>query len=226
MSMVYAYLKDTFLQVYETRIKSIGTDSNGIKIQLEDTIFHPKGGGQKDDLGKINDTRVIAVIKDSNNEINHYVEQANFTEGQKVSLTIDFNRRLQNAALHSAGHILAAITEKIFPQLQAFQGHHYPNEACIKFKIIDKNFCLLDKRSIQEQLEKAMIEYISSSLSIVILFDKNIVRNIQIDVFPPVGCGGTHLANANQLASFTIRNIKIIKNEVCQIGYNATPKTN
>ena len=229
MSAIHGkYLQDTFLQSLTTKVKSVEEDSFGVKVQLKDTIFHPKGGGQQSDKGTINGISVISVIKNpEDGSINHYIDpskQSELATGQEASLIIDAQTRLQNAALHSAGHVLAAVVEKIYPQLKAFQAHHYPKEAKVQFKVTSTT-PPLDTNEMKKQLEKAMKDYIATNLVISTLFDEKMGRRVQIGDSEPVGCGGTHLINANQLDSFSIRNIRIRKG-ICAIGYDAAPKVN
>ncbi len=223
-AIVRKYLTDTFLRSYETTVTSIEQDAKGWLVKLQDTIFHPKGGGQQDDQGTINGLNVTAVIKAEGNEINHYIEsdgRPDLEIGQKVALKINPERRLQNATSHSAGHVLAALTEARYPQLKAFQAHHYPGEARVKFRQQEGAAAALPNYdTISASLTGDMLKAITEGLAIITL-QIGEDRAIQIGDSAPVGCGGTHLSNANQIKTFAIRSIKAKKGEYT-IGYNTT----
>ena len=105
------YWQDTYLMQHRAKITDVGQDELGTYIRLDETIFHPQGGGQPSDEGTINGVQVIK-LKDLReiNEINHYVENISpFKVGDMVELSIDVEKRLEYAALHTAGHITGGI---------------------------------------------------------------------------------------------------------------------
>lgn len=50
---VYSFLKNTYLFELPTRILSVSKQPDGLLLELADSIFHPQGGGQPNDVGKI-----------------------------------------------------------------------------------------------------------------------------------------------------------------------------
>lgn len=227
------YLRDTFLFNTTAIVTKLGSDDHGIWVRLNKTIFHPKGGGQLDDRGSIADIPVIEVanIKEEN-EINHYIsgfarlEDCGLQPGQEVSLTIDQGRRLQNAALHTSGHVLAFLAERRFPNLKAYQGHHYPGESHVKStkKEEKEEFVLPEQGAIKESLEQDFATAVQSDLPVSVSDTEQLGRKVTIGGFAEsqVGCGGTHLSCMKQIGMFSIRNFKKVKT-VFQIGYDAAP---
>ncbi|MDK2460299.1 hypothetical protein QHH11_14330 [Aphanizomenon sp. PH219] len=136
-----------------------------------------------------------------------------------VMLRVDEEWRFQQMSLHSAGHILAALVEKIEPNLKAVQGHHFPGEAKVTFigSPIDEN-------KLKLMLEEKLDEVIRNSMPLKIVHEAG-VRKLDVGGLAKEACGGTHLTNANQISSIKIRNIKS-KKQKNQIGYEIVTTLN
>lgn len=85
---------------------------NVTKKKLDRTIFHPQGGGQPSDTGKIVQGDTVFVVKSikSADLIEHLGEFENgshFEKEKPVTLKVDPQREIY-AKLHSAGHILGS----------------------------------------------------------------------------------------------------------------------
>jgi Ser-tRNA(Ala) deacylase AlaX len=227
------YFKDTFLFGTRAIITKIGKDDHGVFVRLDRTVFHPKGGGQLDDRGTIAGIPVVDVVNiKEGNEINHYIsgfatpEESGLHSGQEVDLKIEEGRRLQNAALHTSGHVLAFLAERRFPNLKAYQGHHYPGESHVKFTRRDEKgeFVLPEQGPVKEALEQDFAASVRSDLPISVSDTEQFGRKVTIGGFEEsqVGCGGTHLTTMSQIGMFSVRNAKKVKTYF-QIGYDAAP---
>src|SRR5262245_22419916 len=81
-------------------VEAIGSDDKGTYLVLDQTIFHPQGGGQKSDRGKINDVSIEKVLSNEG-QVRHYTDSPDkFTAGQTVQLEVDSQWRKQQAAYH------------------------------------------------------------------------------------------------------------------------------
>ncbi|MGK7923265.1 MAG: alanine--tRNA ligase-related protein [Trichodesmium sp.] len=175
-------------------------------IQLEDTWFHPQGGGQKADKGVINDVSVFHVAH-NDGAVNHYVETIeSFKVGQEVDIVVDEEWRLLNGKYHLAGHLIAALLENIFPGIQAIGGQHWPGEARIE---LTGN--LPEINQVQELLPNALAKAINADLPVCICGDPFSNRSIAIGEFPAVPCGGTHPENLGILGKVDITKVKTKK---------------
>lgn len=146
LSTQRAYYLDTYQNTFESSISRIKVGADNIGLIFERTIFHPKGGGQPDDIGSIEiegiHYPIIGLVEstEENREarsITHHikrVEGVNVQVGQKVKMTIDLSKRLLFARLHTAGHLLANVVESIDVRLDGYGGHHVPGEARVVFK--------------------------------------------------------------------------------------------
>ncbi|MCT7960710.1 hypothetical protein NG791_08505 [Laspinema sp. D1] len=173
-------------------------------VCLTTSLFHPQGGGQKADRGTIEGIAVLHVVH-NNGEIDHYVENIDsFTLGQEVEIVVDEQWRLLNSKYHSAGHLIAALGEKLFPGIQAVAGHHWPGEARVEF-----TGDLPDTKQFQEAMIPALAEAIQADLPVRICGDPFKNRSISIGDFPAVPCGGTHPERLGVLEKVEISKIKI-----------------
>lgn len=100
-------------------------------VVVDKSIFHPRSGGQPNDIGVIeNEESTFKVVKVLNVKgvLAHYGKfiQGSFNPSDKVTLKIDWNYRYKIMKLHTAGHIidyaLKEIYGKVINTLDAFHG--------------------------------------------------------------------------------------------------------
>ncbi len=82
---------------------------DGKSVELDETLFYPRGGGVSSDTGILQGQKVTETSKDGD-RILHTLETApNFSSGQTVSGKIDWERRYRLMKMHTAGHLLSSI---------------------------------------------------------------------------------------------------------------------
>lgn len=207
------YLEDGTLTSYLSKVTELGYDSSPW-IALEQTIFHPQGGGQKADIGKINEVSVTHVVHEETGIVKHYVSDIYaFSINQLVALSINKEYRLENSKLHTAGHLIAAILENKF-SLQAISGHHWPREARIEFVGKDVKEIEEVKKILQVEIDFCK----KDNPPVLILRNSSSNRKIQIGSFNPVSCGGTHVSQISDLGNVKISSLKN-KGEKLRVSY-------
>jgi alanyl-tRNA synthetase len=200
-------------KLLQHRAKVVAIESNAVK--LDATIFHPQGGGQPSDIGTIDGIAVIKVQENHEGEIWHTLEKTpEFVIGEEVDLHIDGLSRNLFSRLHSAGHLIAHVTEHKFPELKAIQGHHFPSEARVEFSYTN----IPDMTTFKDKLTSALQEIISSDVKVKSIFDDTI-RKIIFANYPATPCGGTHVQSLSEIGTIAIRNIKN-KDGKLRVGYN------
>lgn len=208
------YWDDTYLMRHQAKITVIGNDENGDYLRLDETIFHPQGGGQPSDEGTINSTKVTKLkdLRDIN-EINHYVEDiSQFSVGDIVSLEIDQEKRLECAALHTAGHITAGILRTVNHYKEQISANHFPNQSKVEFK--------LEGNISKTNLEENANMIINAAKRITQEYSDTGLRCINIDGLWTESCSGTHLNNTSEIIKFEVRKIEAKKGRLI-VGYNA-----
>ena len=108
--MTNLFEENAYIKEIETKIKSLDMENNAVEI--ENTVFYGKSGGQPGDIGQIIiDGRKIEVkdtLKDKNSIINILEDIGGIIIGQTVITRIDWQRRYKYMRMHSALHLMCA----------------------------------------------------------------------------------------------------------------------
>lgn len=186
-------------------------------IQLNETIFHPKGGGQPADEGTINGVKVVYVHKNildksklDQFEILHCFDEnleLNFKVGDEVELEVDPITREYHSRLHTGGHLVAEAVRKNFPDLEGYQGNHYPNECYVKFRMLDPTKSY-EKEEIKQKASAEIESWIEKDLAVSNLILETGIRSIKITQ-DWAACGGTHVQNLKGIRSVEISDVSI-----------------
>jgi alanyl-tRNA synthetase len=196
------YFENTYLFECMSNVSKRGKDERGIYICLDQTIFHPQGGGQPFDQGMIGQSRCVDVRR-VEGEIRHYLDSEEHQE-RVVLCVIDEQRRLLCAKYHTGAHFISHIIEEMHPLLKAVKGHAFPHEAYVEFQ----GTMNIDQARFQEKLAQ----------NLPVLTLNHALRGIQIGNYPAMPCGGTHLANTGEIGYIKIVKTKA-KNETVRISY-------
>ncbi len=97
------YQTDSYLKEFIAQIARTIPEENA--VVLDRTAFYPGGGGQPNDVGRINGLPVIKTRK-AGEEVIHILEGALPSAGTRVEGVIDWTRRYQLMRTHSAMHVL------------------------------------------------------------------------------------------------------------------------
>jgi Ser-tRNA(Ala) deacylase AlaX len=218
------YLDDTYLFEFDAKVVDIRNSEKGQAVILDKTIFYPQGGGQPADNGKIVFGDIIFLVNDvrldESGDIWHFGEFKNgeFQKGDAVLLKIDQNRRIQNAKLHSAGHLIdCAILEMGLDNLKPGKGFHFPNGPYVEYEGIVENSSEMII-NLQEKIDDLINKNLSieknnltpkeaEAQSILAPAGKS-ARVINFTGFPGCGCGGTHIEQSAEIGKIIIRKIK------------------
>lgn len=229
------YLEDTYQKTHESHIIGQGLDEKGPYIILDETIFHPQGGGQPSDVGviKTQESQIsILAVRIVGEEIRHYVSQIlKDMPNEKVMSEVDMKERLRNARYHSAGHLISQIIESSFKGSRANKGHHFPGEAYVEFshppfsidgiqKILEQNLANLIAQGAATIVTKVPVDEVKDAFPYLAKFTKSgdLVRMISIAGHTPAPCNGTHVSDIQELGKVRIENCRI-KNGSLRVRY-------
>ncbi len=201
------YLDHPEWMTYETTLSNTGKDDRGLYLVPKETIFYPQGGGQPSDQGYIEIGEVhinIHFVRQVDSEVRHYVDfyQLNWIN-QSVTLHVEEKRRQLNTRYHTAGHLIGCVVESLFPNCKAIKGHQFPREAYVEFEGI-----INPSEEILETLQRKVSFDTSRNLKVNRLEASDMVRAIEIERYPPVPCGGTHVSELQEIGIVTITKIK------------------
>ena len=172
------------------------TDGNLIYAKVNSLFFHPQGGGQPNDkLFDKNNNHII--IKNIDGAIFLGISPSIIKNG-KADIFVDAEFNQLCSRLHSAGHLIAIVSERDFG-IKTIKAHHFPNEAYIKFEgSLDKS--LLD--DIQEKLSSECLK----DRTVHISQDKN-GRFVNFDELGGYYCGGTHVKSLSEIGEIKLTSI-------------------
>lgn len=96
-------------QPYSREFSGNVVSIDGLKVELDQTLFYPRGGGVSFDTGVLGGIKVVETIKEGD-KIQHVLESTpSFNPGQTVTGHVDWDRRHRLMRMHTAGHLLSAL---------------------------------------------------------------------------------------------------------------------
>lgn len=218
------YLDDTYIFESEAIFVEVKENEKGKAVILDETIFYPQGGGQPADKGEIISGDNIFVVNDvrldETGTVWHFGEFKNgeFKQSDKVILKIDKDRRVLNAKLHSAGHLLdCAVSKMGIENLHPTKGFHFPEGPYVEYDgtienpaevipILQKNIDDLIEQNLQVERRDLTSEE-AQAKGVWAPAGKS-ARVVNFAGFSICGCGGTHVNTASEISKITIRKIK------------------
>lgn len=219
------YMLDCYKKEFDAKVSRVIQDKDECLIELDKTLFYPRGGGQPNDAGILKngneEYKVVDVFK-REGKVFHKVNRCGLSEGDSVHGIVDWERRHYFMRCHTAAHILSAVIHKETGAL--ITGNNISEE---KVRV-DFNLEEFDREKFkhyENEVNKAINEGHNVSLSLMPreeafkipdlvklkkLLPESIktVRIVDIDGVDVQACAGTHVKNTKE-----IKGIEIIKVE-------------
>jgi len=233
------YLENTYLFSGSGKIIDFGQGDKGSYIILDQTIFYPQGGGQPSDLGKITVnglTLVVQFVGFDSGKVLHFVtgsDDLSSLVGNEAILEVNEERRLQNAALHTGGHLVAGIIDRRDSELRATKGYHFSDGPHVEFEGRYGEDPPAFIAALQEEVDAFMAEE-HEVVTEMVSYDElasrcpNIpsylpkdkpLRIVTIGGLEPLPCGGTHVRSTSELGSLKVTRVKARKGNT-KVSYN------
>lgn len=222
MSTELLFRTDAYLR--ETQARVIAADELG--IQLDRTIFYPRGGGQPGDRGTIvrDDGATIEVLNtvyaDDRTTVLHQVapHQSLPAPDEVVTLTIDWPLRHARMRVHTALHLLSVVLP--YPVTGGSVGDQ---EGRLDFDLPDAG---LDKDEIAARLQEIVDRDVEVGDRWItddeLLANPSLVKTMSVK--PPMGsgrvrlidiagldlqpCGGTHVRRTGEIGQVVVTAIE------------------
>ena len=210
-------------------------------VVLDRTIAYPAGGGQPSDTGRIVSPNAVAFVVTSvastkDGTVTHLgsfeTEGATpFAVDDEVTVTVDADRRLLHARIHSAGHLLdVAMTNIGFgPNVMVpAKGLHQPDQAYVEYtgKVdgLDKDKLMADLKAELTSLvtagggtKAAMMGYEEATEACGGELPSYIPRDSTprvVTIVPDTAgcpCGGTHVADVKEIGGVDVTGVRVKK---------------
>lgn len=173
---------------------------SGNQVLFDATIIYSFAGGQENDKATVNGLSVIDSKMDGSLIYYTLPEGHGLTQGDEVSMVIDWPRRNRLMRLHFAAELVLEIVTQKF-HLEKVGAHIAESKSRIDF-ISDAN--------ISEHFEEILAEYndiIKRDLPIQTGYSDvhNQRRFWEIDGFAQVPCGGTHVKSTKEVGFVTLK---------------------
>ena len=215
------YYENVYTKEFIANIIEVKEKEGKFHIVLDQTAFYPEGGGQPNDLGKIDDL-VIEYVYEENQMIYHVAGQAP-AEFQNVKCVIDWERRFDYMQQHLGQHILSACFEKLFDgetigfhlstdtvTVDITMENMVPAQAekieYLANQIVFNNLHVHQHYPDQEDLKKMLLRKPPK-------VSENI-RIIEVDQFDYSPCGGTHPNYTGEVGIIKIRRWEKMKGSI------------
>jgi misacylated tRNA(Ala) deacylase len=218
--MAKIFEENAYTKEIETEIIEINTENN--TIELKDTIFYGKSGGQPGDIGEIladgQKIDVIETIK-TGGDIKNILENINVLRiNQKITARINWDKRYKYMRMHSALHLMCASIP-----LGVTGGQIGYEKSRLDFNDPEKK---INKDELQKKINELMkqdheiiYEYIDSN---ILESKPELVRTMSVKPpkiegklrFVKIGnidfqpCGGTHVKSTREIGEIKIGKIE------------------
>lgn len=206
------YLDDTYAFTRSTVALDVLVEESGAWITPQDCIFHPRGGGQPDDIATVDgmpvlrlsvlDGRVAALVPNA-----HHL-----TVGSLIETAVDAPTRLHHAALHTAGHLIDSLGRGM--GLTHIRHSHVPGEARVEFGLEGRD----DVDAVAHLIADGVEEAIHADRAVRASWQGD-RRTVSIDSLGEDPCGGTHVRSLGALDAFVLRSVKR-KGTTLKVGYD------
>jgi len=209
-----SYLRECDAQV--TRLEDGG-------VVLDQTVFYPLGGGQPGDSGTISWDGGSAAIVDTRygeaGAIRHVLEDgaALPTEGERVHVSLDWDRRYRHMRMHTAMHLLGSVlrygvtggnisVEKSRLDFDMEDTVDKEAVAVAMKKLVDEDHAVSCRWISDEELD-AQPELVRT-MSVQPPRGKGKVRLLEIEGVDLQPCGGTHLKSTAEVGAVRIGKVE------------------
>ena len=218
--MTNIFEENAYIKEIETRIKKI--DKKNKTIELENTIFYGKSGGQPGDIGEIiaDDQKIeVSDTIKTEDSIKNILENLNgLNINQKIIARINWCKRYKYMRMHSALHLMCASIP-----LGVTGGQIGYDKSRLDFNDPNKK---IKKEELQEKINTLMkedheitYEYIDSQ---ILESQPQLVRTMSVKPpkingklrFVKIGnvdfqpCGGTHVQSTREIGEIKISKIE------------------
>ena len=239
MATKLLYLEDFDVTTTDAFVTDVHTTEDGqTVVELDQTCFYPRGGGQDWDTGTITAGDAVFVVSmvrlDENGVVQHYgtFDGDGFAVGAAVYCAVDEERRTINTRLHSAGHLIDMAVQELGWTWTPDKAGHYPHMSFVEYETGE----FVADDATQQALQSRIDELAHSTYENKVLFmspsemgqycrhiPANMPTNkpsrivLYADDFG-IPCGGTHVRHASDIGHIEVSKVKS-KKGITKVSY-------
>ena len=208
------YHDDAYLRRFDARVVALASWKGKPAVVLDQTAFYPEAGGQLGDRGKLGNT-VVVDTQETDDAIVHIIDGDAPAVGASVTGELDWARRRQHMAQHTAQHLLSGtlLDRARAPTASARLGESALTIDVARDRIPDAELAAAEELAndlIDDDLAiRAWFPSAEELASLVLRRDPKVsadIRVVAIGDFDFSPCGGTHCDRTSQLGTIRITN--------------------
>jgi misacylated tRNA(Ala) deacylase len=221
--MIKFYEENSYKKEFETKIINLDEENNF--IELENTAFYGKGGGQPGDTGWLfikknseDNRRVLETLKKEDSLMHQVDSIDNLKIGDAIKGKINWENRYKYMKMHTALHLLCAVIP-----MGVTGGQIGILKSRLDFNVDGE---LINKEEVQESLNqilkinnKVSYEWVDSielekkpelvrTMSVKPPKTNGKIRLVKIGNIDLQPCGGTHVKETSEIGSIIIGKIE------------------
>ncbi|HLG20040.1 MAG TPA: alanine--tRNA ligase-related protein [Bdellovibrionota bacterium] len=158
------------------------TTDGRYEVVLDQTLFHPQGGGQPYDQGEISSDQekfFVEEVRFRDNVVVHIgrFSAGPFSVGQSAQMAVDETRRALNRRNHSAGHLIDSALTSLGVSLVPTKGFHFPEGPYVEYQGI---FAENEREAMRENLEVEANRLVQRNLPVTFRTEQIEGKNVRI----------------------------------------------
>ncbi len=206
------YHEDAYLRRFEAEVIAVTAWKDRPAVVLDRTAFYPEAGGQLGDRGTLGGVAVVDT-QEAEAGIVHVLDGAPPAVGTRVAGELDWARRRQHMAQHTAQHLLsgALLDRAAAPTASARLGETALTIDAARDRIPDAELAAAEDLAndlIDDDLPiRAWFPSADELARLALRRDPKVdadIRVVAIGEFDFSPCGGTHCARTSQLGALRI----------------------
>ncbi len=217
------YLKQTYLATAQSNVlKLVPEKRTHAYLMLDKTIFHPKGGGQPSDRGRMTSTGFQSEIKKAIHHQGVVIHWVKILQGTPalgpITCELDWGYRYlimqRHTAAHLLDHCLAAATSAHVettdswldePCYVGYRGSTPDSSTLHRAQALADKLITADAPVKIDFLDPDQAkQLLQDAPNFERLPDLQEIRTVTIEGCDPIPCGGTHLANIQEIGRMSI----------------------
>jgi alanyl-tRNA synthetase len=207
------YHDDAYLRTFDAEVVALTTSKATPAVVLDQTAFYPEAGGQLGDRGRLGGATVIDTQETDDGAIVHLISGEPPAVGTRVTGELDWIRRRQHMAQHTAQHLLsgALLDRAQAPTVSARLGESALTIDVARDRIPEAEIAGAEDLAndlIDDDLAiRAWFPSPDELATLKLRRDPKVsadVRVVAIGEFDLSPCGGTHCARTSQLGAVRV----------------------
>lgn len=207
------YHDDAYLRRFEAEVVAITSYQTKPAIVLDQTAFYPEAGGQLGDRGQLGGATVIDTRETDDSAIVHLISGEPPAVGTRVTGELDWQRRRQHMAQHTAQHLLsgALLDRAQAPTASARLGENALTIDVARDRIPEGELAAAEDLAndlVDDDVAiRAWFPGPDELAALKLRRDPKVtsdIRVVAIGEFDLSPCGGTHCARTSQLGAVRI----------------------